>query len=259
MRALATALLLLFVAPAPAAAQHVYVSSGVEYLVGDYGAPEKSKTLYAPFSVDFLAEGWVLSATIPVVRVSGETFFIGENIPAPIIDRLLDRPEVRDLMEPRSGFGDISATIRKEFALSEDWYVSAICTVSAPTGDDTRGLGAGAWSGAYETELLREFDEAYIYGVFGRRFSQDVQSLPLSDTWRASIGGAQHLGRDFWLSANYDWREPLLEQSTSLSEAMIALSAPLNQSLQVQVYVVAGFTESSPDYGLGVQFSLAAF
>ena len=91
-----------------------------------------------------------------------------------------------------------------------------------------------------------------------RRLAQAGYSLhDLDDVLLGSLGGVYMPNDDTSLGLIYDYRESSLISSDAISELCAFAARQLDDRWSVQFYAFTGFSDSSADWGAGIQFELA--
>jgi len=80
----------------------------------------------------------------------------------------------------------------------------------------------------------------------------DPPGVDFKDPFYYSIGGSYRFSRVNSLGFAYDYRQKLLDGRDPLSEATVFLTHRFSETLRMQGYYVKGFSDSSPDWALGV-------
>jgi hypothetical protein len=75
--------------------------------------------------------------------------------------------------------------------------------------------------------------------------------VDLKDPFYASVGVSYRLDDATSVGLVYDFREKLLSNSDPVSEASLSVTRKIGKSWKVQGYGLAGFSDSSPDWGVG--------
>lgn len=250
--------LLLSCAPAVAVAQ-VSVSTGMDFSSGKYGEPDKTDTLTIPFILKYETGPWTVKLNLPWTRVKGTVnrdtgeFFGGATRTS----------------QTQSGIGDLTS--------------SAFYTVLDPT-TSAVGLDLGGkikFATASKDKCLLTTGEtdyslqADLYGMIGNftpfltlgwtrkgdpvRRDADCASLgekvDFKNPWYAGAGLSYKLSGATSAGVSYDFRDKLTPSGDPISEATLFLSQRLSQNIKMQVYGVAGFSDNSPDWGLGATVS----
>ena len=69
----------------------------------------------------------------------------------------------------------------------------------------------------------------------------------------ASVGGTYKFTADVNGGLFFDYRESAIGGSDSIQELTGFVSRRITDDWRLQVYVLTGFTDSSPDWGAGIQ------
>lgn len=219
--------------------RHLKISVGGEYISGEYGGDDAIEEIYLPLSIKYRGSYGSMQVTIPWVRV--------------------DTPDT-GLVEggTESGPGDIvvSATKYDVFAASNrDFLVDLTARVELGTADEDRGLGTGEHDYALQIDLYRYSGPLMFYGVAGYKLKGEPAEVSLDDTPYAVLGidrrftGSVNAGLDFRA------RESAFPGNDPLLEAGLYLGTDLSPDVFLLGFVSRGFTDSSPDWGIG--FNLA--
>lgn len=245
---------------APAAAQQVNIpavekrtnpfglsfSTGVDYSTGDYGLDEKTKILVVPFSLRATAGDVAFTASLPYLRIDGP----GGVVVGPGGEPL---PGVPSEGGVREGIGDLSLgatyTVPAEHLGGLELGLGA--RVKLPTASKERQLSTG------ETDFTVSADVSYPIGTvvpfvnLGYRFLGDPDGFDLRDGPTASVGSSFQLGTAV-LIASYDYARAISPLSEDSHEIFAGLSGPLTSGLTLTGYGIAGLSNGSPDFGVGL-------
>lgn len=260
-------------APASVAAQSLRVASGVEYTRGLYGAYLPTESLIATVSARYSGDGWALGVVIPYVRVTGpgapfDPFAVSylavvrpageEDSIVPVLSLPDDRAFSFQLTSPTSeGLGDISISLSRSFELTRNrLYLDASAIVKLPTGDVDKLIGTGQTDVSLRSDFVYEGDRIGVFAGAGYVVTGKSPLFELQDRWQLSAGVYAPIGRKLTIGAMYDWRSPLVVDSTAISEVTPYLSMQVSSRFNVLAYAVAGFSEASPGYGAGLRFAV---
>lgn len=225
------------------------LSTGVSYSSGDYGAPEKTELLVVPFSVRAKTGSWRFSATVPYLRIDSPGNIVGGGIIGPII---ID-PGAPAAREVRKGLGDLS--LGAAYGLPPEnlggFGLDLSGRVKLPTSSERKSLGTGKTDFAVAAELSRSIGTWSPFVTLGYRFFGDPAGLDLRNGPSASVGTTAQLGTVVAI-ASYDYARATSPASEDAHELFGALSGPLSERLNWTAYGIAGLSEGSPDYGVGL-------
>ena len=227
------------------------LSAGVEFTSGEYGGTEDIEDLYVPITGTIYLDNVAISLTVPYLSFrapSGTTVTDPGGTPVPGSGQTIKE----------SGLGDVVAgvTIYDVF-LSDDRSVALdlVGRVKLGTADRDKGLGTGEQDFLLRADLYKFFDLFTLIGSGGYKLRGDPSDIDLENGFLASIGGSYEISNESSVGLFYDYRESSLQDSDALSEVSLYSSHSLGESWYIQLYVLAGFSDSSPDWGGGIVVS----
>lgn len=233
---------MLALVPASTYAQ-LSVSTGFDYTTGDYGLSEDTKMLAIPFTATYTVEQWTLRASLPFLRVTG---------PAYVVPDLGQVGTLRPVSTSESGAGDL--VVAATYALPTQEGRPAFdltAKVKVGTADEAKGLGTG------ETDFYAQADVYHVYGdvapfaTLGYRVLGDSPDFDLESGFYASAGFSYRLTDPTRVGAVLDWRQRSVRGGDAAVELTAFVTHRLNERWRVQGYVVKGFSDASPDTGVG--------
>lgn len=235
--------MLVLTAALPAAAETT-VSLNLEYAEGKYGEAEKSTTWTMPLIVKHRAGAWGLKLYVPYVRAAG--------IAAPGGDR---SSPVRQTQE---GVGDISATA------IYDIYGGAPGQLIVGVGAKAKFAPAAAakeliTTGKNDYSLLLDASlpvgSISLHASFGRTKKGDPEGVDFRDPWFASLVLSHQLSDVAAWGMDYYYRQKLTASDAPVSEAALFAERELGDQSSIQLYVLRGFANASPDLAVGATLS----
>jgi hypothetical protein len=229
---------------APGALAQATFATSSEYSSGSYGEATDTKLLYAAFSGGFSNEDWSFEATLPWVQLDGPADFLGTDVP------LGGGTTTRSPTEAVSGFADVSFSLTRSFALSEDGATRLDLTgrVQAPTGDQDKGLSAGEARYSVGVDLSQDVGGWVFFAGGGWRYNGSAYE----DGWFGSAGLAW-MGEAMSIGAAYDYGESSTLGVEATSEVSAWVSLPMGETSRFQIYALTGFSEGSPDQAFGAR------
>ena len=253
-------------APAPAAAR-LTVSAGVEHTTGRYGKPTSTQETKVPLRADWRRDRWRLRADLPIVtRVEG-------------VASALDREEEEDddaaagspapaaASRRQSGPGDVTLglwhTLREQNEAPFGIEVGARLKTPVAGGDQCL-LTNGATDLSLEATAERLVGRIALDATLGwiRRgdpLRRDSDCRPtggrvdLRNPFYASIGAALPLSPRVSAELEFETRQRLRPTAAPKREAKLGLELRVSDALRVQAYGLVGFSDASPDRGVGVR------
>jgi hypothetical protein len=260
-------LLVAALAALPAAAQWS-LSAGVEYESGRYGKPASTTEATIPLRADWRRERWRLRAELPLTtRIEGVASALEREEP--------EDPEEGDppptapapAARAQSGLSDLtlSAWYTLRDAAAARPGLAAGVRVKTPVVDGDRCL---LTNGATDLSLegrawrpLGRIDATLVAGWTRRgdplRRDANCQSVggrtDLRNPLYVELEAGLPLARGWTLTAEYEYRQKLRDTSDPKSELSLGIATAWGRAGDVEVYAMTGFSDASPDFGIGVR------
>lgn len=236
-------------AATPAYADKLSLGAGAEYSVGDYGDPQDTTVWYEYVSARYSTAPWAFKVTVPFLQIDG---------PATVTDD----GEVGSGGANRmvSGIGDVSLSTTYTFSWKpEKLYLDLMGRVRLPTGDDDRGLGSGEVDYGLMAILNKDFEGFGVNVKGGRRFLGSSVARDREDGWLAGGGVSVELSKETEIGASFDWREAAFDTSPDPTDIDLYVRHNLTEDLRLNVYILAGLSDGSPDFGSGLSLTWTAY
>lgn len=236
------------VSGAPQAAAQVRVGTGVEYTTGKYGGTQSTDMLYVPFTAKYESGLWTFKATVPYIVISGSANVVGagaERITLPDGDD--------DERRTEAGLGDVVAsafyTLLDERTASIGMDLGA--KVKLATADEAKGLGTGETDYSLQADFFKPLGAATAFGSLGYRWYGDPPGINLRDVPYGAIGASYRVSAQTSVGVAYDYRARITQAGSPISEASAFWSLRMSPQWRLQVYGIIGFSDASPDAGVG--------
>jgi hypothetical protein len=231
------------------------LQAGVEYSRGDYGTDDDTEIWSLPVTLGYAADAWSWSVTVPwlVVRGTGEVLPSGPTVVRPRGGG--GTPTPRTTVTTESGLGDVS--LRGSVRLREESQTAPWMGLTAKaklgTADESRDLGTGENDYAMQLDLAKGVFDGFV----GYRVLGDTADTDYDDVAYGSIAVSFETGPDTLLGVDYYLEEAALADGSDIREASLFFVHRLDGLQRVNGYLLTGFTDASPDWGLGVSLSHA--
>lgn len=263
---LVPALLLGFCVPAAYAADdsgHATVSAGFDYSSGTYGTPFTTEIWDVPLSVGYQADRWSVKLTVPWVSISGADDVI------PGIGRVKNTnphgrgrgrghggpfaPPITETSGSASGLGDVVA--QATYGLVRDdadnFGLDFTGKIKFGTADANEGLGTGQNDYGLSLGAYKGFGAWTLFADGGYTKYGSSAYIPLHNGWNGDVGAGYKLDSANTIGAFYYYREKISDVGYQLSEGTAYWDHKFGDSLRLQTYALAGFSNGSPDWGIG--------
>ena len=245
------ALLSLSTVVAPAADDRFTMGAGVDYSSGTYGGTIATNILYVPVYAKYETGRWLLKLTVPWLRITGpgNVVVAGET---PIV--VGPSPGLRTTV---SGLGDVVGSVGYNLidSSAQRFIFDVTAKVKFPTADAAKGLGTGEYDYAIQSDAVKSIGNISLFGTLGYRWLGSPPGLALNDVWYASAGFSAKLAKSLSGGLAYDFRQAATASSDPQKEVTAFVNSRITSNLRLQLYVVGGLTDSSPDRGCGAILS----
>lgn len=220
------------------------VSSGFDFSSGSYGAAKDTEILYIPVTLQAAKGPWTLRAVVPWIRVSG---------PALLIDGSAESIAGLRTSGAASGLGDInvSATYALNTFANAGLYVDLTARAKAPTASFSKGLGTGAWDGAFQADIAKVLGDFMPFATLGYRVSGQPRGFRLRNVVYGSVGLQYIWDENITTGVIFDVRQAALRTARTPQEGTGYANFKLSDDWSLNLYGVAGFSENSPNAGGG--------
>lgn len=216
------------------------VGVGLDYTEGKYGESTKSTTWSMPVMIKHETGPLTLKLNIPYVRSSGVAAAGG--------DRFVSTKQTQ------SGLGDVTATALYTVYSNVEAQAGIDLGVKAKfaTADKSKELlTTGKNDYSLLVDAYKGFGDTTVFGTLGKTKKGDPDGTDFRDPWFASVGFSNKLSTANSWGASYDYRQKVTASGDPISEVTLFAIHKYSKQVKVQAYAVTGFSDASPDFGLG--------
>jgi hypothetical protein len=226
-------------------------SVGAEYTTGDYGLDEKTDMSSFSLAARYEIGRWTYRASMPYIHISGPSNVVGSG------EGGVTLPGQGGPRRSASGFGDLvlGASYLALHKRAAPFYLEVGGKVKLGTGDETKGLGTGEEDFSLQAEAFKPYGAFTPFATLGYRWYGDLEGIDLRNVAYGSLGGVYRVSAATSAGAVYDFRDPIIDGGARLSELVAFVSRSLSPDLKLQIYVLKGFADASPDRGVGAVLS----
>ena len=247
---MAGAMLLAPVVSACAAEAALSVSLGAEYTTGDYGTPADTNIWYFPVTVKYQTAADSLALTLPYVSVEGTGSVVaGEravrrNAPA------------HSSIQTNSGLGDMVLVGSHKISETASSRMDLTGKIKFGTADENDNLGTGEDDVSVQLDMEKYLDSNSVYGTAGYKILGDPSGVDFRNVLYGSLGLSHKL--DASQTAGMEWyaQQAAVSGGPASSELTLYLGNKVDKKTKVTGYLLKGFSDGSPDWGLGVVLKL---
>jgi hypothetical protein len=237
------------------------LSAGADYSSGKYGSSTTTDIWSVPVTAEYETSNWTFKLVLPYINVSGPSDVI------PGVGHVNNKnPKSRGhghgngggttpVVSPgsASGLGDVVASAGYHLFTSNDQSFGVDLTgkVKFGTADADKGLGTGKNDYGLSLDTYKAYGNWTAFGGVGWMKYGSSQYIQLKNGFNATLGASYKLSRNDNFGAYYYYRERIATGGGAQSEFTGYWNHKFNASLRLQTYVLGGFADGSPDYGMG--------
>jgi hypothetical protein len=238
------------------------LQAGADYSSGDYGTDTTTDIWSVPLAAAYQSDRWTFKLTVPYINISGA----GNVIPG--VGKVNNgnpkgrghgrgnggtTPPPGTTSGSASGLGDITASAGYELFGSADRSFGLDLTgkVKFATADEDKGLGTGKNDYGLALDTYKVSGAWTAFGGVGWMKYGSSQYIRLKNGFNANIGADYKFSASDSIGAYYYYRERIADTGAAQSELTGYWNHKFSTNLRVQAYALAGFTDGSPDYGVG--------
>ena len=255
--------------PALASAQgELTLGLGYNYSSGDYGTSTTTKIVSIPFSVRYDAGRLSLKATVPYLRITGSSAVVpGVGAVSNTNPRARGRgaglapaaPVPASAESTESGMGDtvLAATYNVFYDSAAKLGLDVTGKVKLATADADKGLGTGEHDAGVQVDAYKTYDRTTLFGGIGYMVLGSSEFIQLDNVWSANLGASYQLNASDSVGASFDWRQAASPSGSAQREVMAFWTRKFDRQWKAQVYGLMGFSDGSPDWGVGASAAYA--
>jgi hypothetical protein len=230
------------------------LGTGINYTTGKYGESEKTSIVTIPILARYERDAWSFRATVPYLRISGP----GTVIPGiGHAERHGGRGGTGTRTESGMGDSTVSASYTMYSGTTNRSGVGATGKLKLATGDEDRGLGTGSTDVSFQVDAFQEIERNTVFGVVGYTIFGDSSVVQLENVANVGIGASRRLDTGDSVGLAFDARQGATPAPAPQRELTAFWNHKLERNWRTQAYFLKGFARGSPDWGLGVNATVA--
>ncbi|NWG39722.1 MAG: hypothetical protein HXY27_07135 [Hydrogenophilaceae bacterium] len=243
IRSTVVAILLLIGHPAFAADPHLSLTTGLDYSIGDYGTPDDTETWFLPLNLKYQSGHYSFKLGMSYLFVRGPQSVTPDGDPIP----------GGGVVKTTHGFGDVTAAFTVEVLDERNYPFGLDLTgkIKFGTASEDKALGTGENDYTLQASFYKPMGAWMPYLDVAHRWKGDPPGIDYQNVWYVTAGSSYRINKAWSLGADYAWREKLTSGGDEISEATLYANYKINDHNKLNLYGVAGFSDASPDWGLG--------
>jgi hypothetical protein len=229
------------------------LGTGINYTTGKYGESEKTSIVTIPILARYERDAWSFRATVPYLRITGP----GTVIPG--VGHAERRGRSAGGTRTESGMGDstLSASYTMYSGTTNRSGVGLSGKLKLATGDEDRGLGTGSNDVSVQVDAFQEIERNTVFGVLGYTVFGDSSVVQLENVANVGVGASHRLDTGDSVGLAFDARQGATPAPAPQRELTAFWNHKLEGNWRTQAYFLKGFARGSPDWGLGINATVA--
>ena len=220
------------------------VSLNIDYAEGKYGESEKSSAWTVPLIIKHQMGDFSIKLNMPYVRATGTAAAGG--------DRFTPTRQIQE------GFVDVIVTTMYELLGNHDSGLmldigAKAKFASADKKNDLITTGKNDYS--LQADFSQSIGSMTALLTIGKTRKGDPDGIDYRDPWYSIIGLAYKASDHSNVGVFYDYRQKLTAHGAPVGEATLFIERKFSNQYRLQAYLVGGFSEASPDVGVGATLS----
>ena len=230
---------------------------GFNYSSGEYGTSTTTEILSVPIIARYDRGPWIFKLTVPYLSISGGTSVV------PGVGRVTSsNPRRRGggaSEATATGLGDIvaSATYTAFYNSATTFGVDVTGRVKLGTADRDQGLGTGANDYGMQVDAYKTYDRVTYFGGIGYTELGSSPYIQLNSVLNATAGASYKLDERNSAGLTVDTRERASPSGSPQRELTAFWTQKIDRTWRAQAYVLKGFSDGSPDWGVGASVAHA--
>lgn len=226
----------------------ITLSTGVDFASGTYGGDVDIEDIYVPVTATVDYGRIAARLTVPYLSVKAPegTIFDPGGEPLPGSGAVTTESGLADIIGSVTIYDVIN---NQELGLAMDLTGK----VKFGTADENKGLGTGENDYSVQADLYKFMGDFTLLGSLGYKYRGDPTGINLDNVLMASAGGTVKFSPNLKGGLIFDYRESAISGGDSIQELTGFVSRRLTEDWKLQMFVLTGFTDSSPDWGAGFQ------
>lgn len=228
------------------------LSTGFDYSSGSYGLSSDTEISYIPFSAKYENFPWNVKLTIPYVRITGPSGVVASTEGVVIVGT---DQSARTTAE---GLGDIvvSTGYALDSLFDSSLFVDLTAKAKIATADASKGLGTGENDYSLQLDIAKSYEDWTPFATIGHKIIGDPSGINLNNINYSSVGMDRKISSALSSGISYDVKEASSSRSENAKEGLIYLNWKASSKTSMMAYGIAGFSDGSPNNGLGIQWSV---
>jgi len=227
----------------------VTMIAGYDYSSGDFGQKTNTDIQFLPVTLKYDTHRWAAKIVFSYLLITGpDNIIIVGGDGTTVVGE-----EQRRTTSKGPGDTIASLTYKSEALFLGRTYIDLTAKIKIPTASKENRLGTGKSDFAAQVDLLHDLGPWTPFAAIGYRFLGEAANLSLTSGYFVSLGADYRLNDRWSGGAIFDYRVASSKTSDDAMELIPYATLRLTPTTSLNGYAVVGFSNGSPDRGLGIQ------
>ncbi len=256
------------------------MTMGLDYSQGDYGLAHSTQMLYLPVKLTYDNFPWRLAITASYLSIEGPGGVVGGGDGGGIVPGNQhqgsghgrqgghgecgqggpgqgEKPGHCGKITTEQGLGDtiLEAGLALDAFMNTAMALDLIGKIKLPTADEARQLGTGEQDYSLQLDMAWQYGKILPYSSLGYKFMGSSPAYQLEDIWFGTVGFNYKVNPAFSWGSEFEARESVSASSEGVRELVTYINWKTSSNWSVNSYAVLGFSDGSPDAGMGIQLT----
>ena len=259
MKKLLSSVILLALSAPVLADDQFSLGAGFDYSSGKYGNAVSTDILYIPVAAKYESDGLTLKLIVPYISVTGPGGVIQGfgRIALPMGGTGLGPMGAGGASRTtNSGLGDVIAQAGYNFYSVDALSLDIVGKVKFGTADANKGLGTGR--NDYSAQLDGYYalqDKTSLFATAGYKVVGAPTGIEVNNVAYSILGVDQKLSDAANAGVMFSAAQSATAVGSNQQDVTLYVSRKLDRDLKIQANVLKGFSDGSPDYGVGAMIT----
>ncbi len=220
------------------------LSIGTYSLEGEYGKGTDTAIHMIPVSLAYKYNQWQYQLSTGYLWLDGDQGVITEGSQE-------NRASVKE-----AGLADSTLSVKYRFKKLPSYplYLNLSARIKFPTADHKKKLGTGKRDLEFRLGAYWGFDGWWGVTELGYKSRKEPRNTELNSTSQLVVGGLGAIDNLNTIGVSAKFREPSQPKKDRVREVTSFLSHKINSQNNITFLATKGFSDASPDWGLGAQW-----
>ena len=229
------------------------LGTGFDYSTGKYGSSTTTDMLYIPVVAKYETDDLTLKLTVPYLRVTGTSSGVirGVGRVKPGSPMMTTTTKSTTATNSASGLGDIVAAAGYTVYDQDVLSIDVVGKVKLGTGNANTGLGTGKNDYSAQLDGYYTINKTTVFATAGYKIVGQPAGLTLNNVAFGTAGASQKINDKTSAGIMLDIMQSASPAATGPIEVTAFATKKLSKMLKVQVSVLKGLSNGSPNMGVG--------